>query len=98
MEGLLIIVATVTAVIAFLIYPLRPKCTLAASVITTILGGSALTVLVFGPKDYLLRVPSIMSTALHPWILGSFGMLMLILGVGGLIGISACLLMRKKNS
>jgi hypothetical protein len=97
MEALLIILATAAAVISALTYPLRPKCTVTVSVITAIIGASALTLLMFGPKDYMLRIPSSMATILHPWIFGGFAVLLLILGVGGIIGFSARLLMSRKT-
>ncbi len=93
----MIILVTAAAVISALAYPLRPRCTVAVSVITAIIGASALTLLLFGPKDYMLRIPSSMTTILHPWILGGFGGILLILGVGGIIGFSARLLMSRKT-
>lgn len=97
MEALLIILALAAAVISALTYPFHPVCTVAVSVITAIIGAGALTLLLFGPKDYMLRIPSSMATILHPWILSGFGGLMLILGVGGIIGFSARLLMSRKT-
>ena len=98
MEGLLIIVVAGAAVISALTYPIRPMGTVVVSVITSIIGASALTLLVFGPKDYMLRIPSRLTTILHPYILGSFGILVLLLGVGGMIGISARWLMGRRIS
>ncbi len=97
MEALLIILATAATVISALIYPLRPKCTVAVSVITAIIGASGVTLVLFGPKDYMLRIPSSTATILHPFILGSVGGLLLTLGVGGIIGFSARLLMSRKT-
>src|SRR5262245_17112094 len=96
MEALLIILAAAAAVISALTYPLHPKYTVAVSVITTTIGAGAFTLLMFGPKDYMLRIPSSMTTILHQLILGGVGMLLLILGVGGIVGFSARLLMSKK--
>jgi hypothetical protein len=97
MEALLIILATAAAVISALTYPLRPKYTVAVSVIATTIGASALTLVMFGPKDYMLRIPSGIVTILHPWILGGLGLLLLILGVGGIVGFSARLLLSRKT-
>ncbi len=96
MATLLIILATVAAATSALIYPLRPKCTVAVSVVTVVIGASAYTLLLFGPKDYMLRIPSSIATLLHPWVLGGIGGLLLTLGVGGIIGFSARLLMSRK--
>jgi hypothetical protein len=95
MEALLIILAAAAAVISAFTYPACPKCTVAVSVITTTIGAGALTLLMFGPKDYMLRIPSGMITILHPWILGGFGAFLIILGVGGIVGFSARLLISK---
>src|SRR5262245_41061401 len=96
METLLIILATAAAVISDITYPLRQKYTVAVSIITTTIGASVLTLLMCGPKDYMLRIPSRIATILHPWILGGVGVLLLILGVGGIIGFSARLLRWSK--
>ena len=97
MEALLIILAAAAAVISGLTYPLWPRYTVAVSVITITIGAGALALLIFGPKDYMLRIPSSMTTISHPWILGGFGMLLLILGFGGIVGFSARLLMSRKT-
>ena len=97
MEALLIILAAAAAVISALTYPLRPKCTVAVSVMTTTLGAGALTLLMFGAKDYMLRIPSSMTTILYPWILGGFGTFLIILGIGGIVGFFARLLMGRKT-
>lgn len=97
MEALLIVLAAAAAVISALSYPLHPRYTIAVSVITTTIGASGLALLMFGPKDYMLRIPSSLTTILHPWILGGAGMLLLILGVGGIVGFSARLLMSRKT-
>jgi hypothetical protein len=97
MEALLIILAAAAAVISALTYPARPKCTVAVSVITTTIGAGALALLMFGPKDYMLRIPSSMTTILHPWILGGFGTFLIILGIGGIVGFFARLLMGRKT-
>ena len=98
MEALLILLAAATAVISALAYPRRPKYTVAVSIITTIIGAGALGLLMFGPKDYMLRIPSSMTMILHPWILGGAGMLLLILGLGGIVGFSVRLWMGKTFS
>ena len=98
METLLIVLAAAAAAISAVTYPLCPKSTAAVSVVTIFIGAGALTLLIFGPKDYLLRIPSSMTTILHPWILGGFGTLLLIVGVGAIVGVSARLLMTRKAS
>ncbi len=95
MVTLLIILAVGAAVISALTYPVRPKCTVVVSVVTAIIGATAYTLLLFGPKDYMLRIPSSMTTLLHPWVMGGVGGLLLILGVGGIIGFSARLLISR---
>jgi hypothetical protein len=89
LETLLIILAAGAAIISALIYPAHPKCTLAVSISAVIIGASALTVLMVGPKDYMLRLPSSMAPGLHPYVLGACGMFLLTLGGGGIIGLSA---------
>ena len=98
MEALLIVLATAAAAISAVTYPLCPKSTAAVSVVTIFIGAGALTLLIFGPKDYMLRIPSSMTDILHPWILGGFGMLLLIVGVGAIVGVSARFLMSRKAS
>src|SRR4030095_868143 len=98
MEALLIVLAAAAAVISAVTYPLCPKSTAAVSVVTTFIGAGALALLIFGPKDYMLRIPSSMSAILHPWILGGFGMLLLIVGAGAIVGVSARFLMSRKAS
>ena len=95
MTTLLIILAVAAAAISALTYPLRPKCTVAVSVITASIGAGAYTLLLFGPNDYMLRIPSSMTTLLHPWVLGGIGGLSLTLGVGGIIGFLARLLISR---
>jgi hypothetical protein len=92
---LLIIVALAAAAVSAVTYPRRPKCTLATALIATTIGVSALAFIMFGPKDYMLRIPSSMTPILHPWIVGGAGMLLLLLGIGGIVGLSARLLMRS---
>jgi hypothetical protein len=94
-EALLIILALAAAAISALTYPRYPKYTIAMALIATTVGASALTFIMFGPKDYMLRIPSSMTTILHPWIIGGGGMLLLLLGIGGIFGFSARLLMHS---
>jgi hypothetical protein len=96
METLLIILAAAAAILSALTYPRSPKCTVVASVMTAMIGASALLLLVVGPEDYLLHVPSTIAPALHPYVLGSAGMLLLIVGAGGIIGPSARRLLSRK--
>jgi hypothetical protein len=46
----------------------------------------------------MLRIPSSMTAILHTWILGGFGMLLLIVGAGAIVGVSARFLMSRKAS
>jgi hypothetical protein len=98
MEALLIVLAMAAAAISGVTYPLCPKSTAAVSVVTTTIGAGALAFIIFGPKNYMLRIPSSMTTILHPWILGGFGTLLRIVGAGAIVGVSARFLMSRKAS
>ena len=89
MEAFIILVAIAAALLAGLLYPLCPKATVAVAVMLTLFGASALAVLLLGPQDYMLRIPRRLTTLMHPYILGSGGVLCLVLGVGGVLGCAA---------
>lgn len=95
MGTLLVILAAAAAVISALTYPLRPRVTVAVSVLAAAIGACSFAFVAFGPKDHMLRIPNSLTTLLHPWVLGGLGTLLLILGVGGIIGFSARLLMSR---
>lgn len=97
MEALLIVLAATAAVTSAVCYSHGPKHTVAGALITTTLGASMLAFIMFGPKDYMHRIPGILTTILHPWIVGGFGTLLLIVGVGGIVGFLARLLMSRKT-
>lgn len=95
METLLILAAAATAAISARAYSGTPRSTVAISVIAATLGGSALMWLSWGPKDYMLRIPSGLTDVFHPYVLAGLGMLLLVLGVGGVIGFCARILMSR---
>ena len=96
METVLNILAALAAIIAALAYPRSPRYTLAISVIAATMGAAALMLLTLGPQDYMLRIPTSIATVAHPYVLGSAGMLLLTLGAGGIIGLTARWLLSKR--
>lgn len=63
-----------------------------------LLGSMALAFVVYGPKDYLLRVPASFVNVLHPWILGLVGLLSVVIGGGGLAGLLVRRLMCRSTT
>ena len=98
MEALLLVVIAIVAALAALAFARCPKGVMIVCSLLILIGAIALALLVSGPKDYLLRVPASLTTLLHPYILGSAGLLCVIIGAGGLAGLLARRLMQKSTT
>ena len=86
------------AAIAALAFVRCPQTAMITCLLLLLLGSMALAFVVYGPKDYLLRVPASFVNVLHPWILGLVGLLSVVIGGGGLAGLLVRRLMCRSTT
>lgn len=98
MEAILLFACAIATAIAALAFTRFPTGVVIVCSLLLIVGSIALALLVYGPKDYLLRFPASLATVLHPYLLGLAGLLCVIVGVGGLAGSLARFLMHKSTT
>lgn len=95
----MIILAVIFGFCAFVVgvfaFSRFPRDVMIMSFLVGLVGAAIIGFLYFGPKNYMLRVPESLQTALHPWTLALCGVLFTVVGIGGILGSCIHHLMRR---
>ncbi len=101
LHGWMVVLITILGITGFgvfiasaLLYPRCRRSTLGVSIACLLIGLTAVSVVLFAPDDYMLRLPDFLAGILHPYRLGLMFPL-LIFGAIGLAGIGTRIALMK---